>query len=113
MAVGAGAGGGVYDDCQLVVGCLAPNILYAANAMPPRPSRTSSLRPRCLGCGASISPLRAAATALPRFLVSPRASSVASSTLASAAVSAGRTVSLNLSRASETYGAALPFASDR
>ena len=86
----------------MVVGCLPPNFLYAAKPSPPRPSSTSSLRPRCFFCGASISPFRAAATALPRFLVSPRTSSVASSTLARAAASTGSTVSLNLSRASET-----------
>jgi hypothetical protein len=76
--------------------------LYAAKPSPPRPSSISSVRARCFFRGASISPFRAAATALPRFLVSSRTSSVASSTLARAAVSTGSTVSLSLSRVSET-----------
>ena len=70
-------------------GLPAPSRLTTANAMPPRPSTTSSERTRCFFSGASTSPLRAAATALPRFLVSARVSSVASSTAARAAVRPG------------------------
>ena len=61
-----GAGGGVYDDCQVSSPWPPVNFFTAAKAAPPKPSRISSVRTRCFffGASTSTSPLSAAATAL-------------------------------------------------